>query len=341
MNRPIAILIFSAVTLIVPFSILAQDSVNFPNIGEVLRMDKDLDQVIDKDAKIEVLSSGFTWSEGPAWVKEGGYLIFSDVWENRVIKWQEGVGAEVWLEPAGYTGIGHYSRGLGSNGLAMDNLGRLISCDQGDRRLSVMEFGQGKRTIADNFQGKRFNSPNDVTVAITGRIYFTDPPYGLPQRENDPTREIDFCGVYYLDRSGKVSLVTNELPFPNGIDLSHDERTLFVAQSETDKPIVMAYTLNDDGTAKSPKGKLFFDASPYRKYGEGNPDGIKTDQSGNLWVTGMGGVMVVNPDGKLIGHVRTGEKTSNCAWGDDGSTLYITADTYLCRIQTKVVGRRF
>ena len=341
MNYRIAILLFTAANLIVPLAILGQDSVNFPTIGEVLRLDKEIDQVIDKDAKIEVLSSGFTWSEGPAWVNEDGYLIFSDVWENRVIKWQEGVGAEVFLEPSGYTGIGHYSRGLGSNGLAMDNLGRLISCDQGDRRLSVMKFGQGKRTIADNYQGKRFNSPNDVTVAITGRIYFTDPPYGLPQHQDDTTREIDFCGVYYLDRSGEVLLITDELPFPNGIDLSHDERTLFVAQSDSDNPIVMAYDLNDDGTAKSSKGKLHFDASPYRKYGPGNPDGIKTDQSGNLWITGMGGVMVVNPDGKLIGHVITGEQTSNCAWGDSGSTLYITADTYLCRIRTKVVGRRF
>ena len=216
MNLRVTITLLFATTFFSPRALHGQDSVNFPTIGEVIRIDKELDYIIDKDAKIEVLTSGFSWSEGPVWVKGGGYLIFSDVWENRVIKWEEGVGAEVWLEPSGYTGTGHYSRGLGSNGLAMDNLGRLISCDQGDRRLSVMKFGQGKRTIADNFQGKRFNSPNDVTVAITGRIYFTDPPYGLPQRENDPTREIDFCGVYYLDRSGKVSLITDELPSLTG-----------------------------------------------------------------------------------------------------------------------------
>lgn len=330
----------TVVVLIAAQSVFGQDTQNFPAIGEVLRFDKKMDALNDPSARIEVLSSGFAWGEGPVWIKEGNYLLFSDVHRNQVIKWTEGVGVEVFLEPSGFTGLGDYSLGLGSNGLAIDDQGRLVSCEHGDRRLSVMVFGEGKRTLVDNFKGKRFNSPNDLAIARTGRIYFTDPTYGLPQREDDPTREIDFAGVYMLDRDGEVSLITKELRFPNGVELSHDERTLYVAQSDADRPIVMAYSLNDDGTTAA-TGKLFFDAKPHSNLGNGNPDGLKVDQSGNLWVTGMGGVMVVDPNGKMIGHLSTGERTANCAWGDDGSTLYITADMYLCRIETKVKGRGF
>lgn len=328
------------VVLIAAQSVFGQDTQNFPAIGEVLRFDEKMDALIDPSARIEVLSSGFAWGEGPVWIKEGNYLLFSDVHRNQVIKWTEGVGAEVFLEPSGFTGVGDYSLGLGSNGLAIDDRGRLVSCEHGDRRLSVMVFGEGKRTLVDNFKGKRFNSPNDLVIARTGRIYFTDPTYGLPQREDDPTREIDFAGVYMLDHDGEVSLITKKLRFPNSVELSHDERTLYVAQSDADRPIVMAYSLNGDGTSAG-KGKLFFDAKPHSHLGNGNPDGLKVDQSGNLWVTGMGGVMVVDPNGKMIGHLSTGERTANCAWGDDGSTLYITADMYLCRIETKVKGRGF
>ncbi len=327
--------LFSSITLA-----SAQDSTNFPSLGEVLRFDAKMDALIAKDARIEVLSSGFAWGEGPVWVKDGNVLLFSDVHRNQVIKWTEGKGAEVFIEPSGYTGVGAYSLGLGSNGLAIDELGRLVSCEHGDRRLSVMAWGEGKRTLVDNYQGKRFNSPNDLAIGRTGRIYFTDPTYGLPKRESDPTREIDFAGVYLLNRDGQVSLITDELRFPNGVELSHDERTLYVAQSDPENPIVMAYPLDGDGKIAG-KGKLFFDAKPHRNLGAGNPDGLKTDTQGNLWVTGMGGVMVVSPKGKLIGHIATGERTANCAWGNDGSTLYITADMYLCRIQTKVTGRGF
>lgn len=317
----------------------AQDSTNFPTIGEVLRFDPALDEVIDKDAQIEVLSSGFAWGEGPVWNKEGGYLLFSDVHRNRVIKWTEGVGAEVFLEPSGFSGIGSYSLGLGSNGLAIDSQGRLLSCEHGDRRVSIMVFNEGKRTLVDNYQGKRFNSPNDLTLSKSGNLYFTDPTYGLPQREEDPTRELDFAGVYFLNTQGELSLVTDKLRFPNGVALSPDDKTLYVAQSDPEYPIVVAFPLRPDGSAG--EGRVLFNAKPHTNLGEGNPDGLKTDQSGNLWVTGMGGVMVISPKGKMIGHIATGEKTANCAWGNDGSVLYITADTYLCRIQTKTKGRGF
>ena len=337
-TKPIPITVLALLTLL-SIKLQGQDSTNFPTIGEVLRFDRKVDSLITKDAKIEVLASGFAWGEGPVWVKDGGFLLFSDVHRNQIVKWTEGVGAEVYLEPSGYTGHGTYSLGLGSNGLAIDDEGRLISCEHGDRRLSTMVFGEGKRTLVDNYQGKRFNSPNDIAIGRTGRIYFTDPTYGLPNRETDPTREIDFAGVYLLDRAGNVSLITDELRFPNGVELSHDERTLYVAQSDPDNPIVMAYPLDNNGEAG--KETLFFDAKPHRHLGEGNPDGLKIDQQGNLWVTGNGGVMIIDPRGKLIGHLSTGERTANCAWGDNGSTLYITADMYLCRIKTKVTGREF
>jgi len=316
-----------------------QDSTNFPTLGNVLRFDDSMSAIVDGNAGIEVLSSGFAWGEGPVWVKDGDFLLFSDVHRNRVIKWTEGVGAETFLEPSGFSGVGHYSLGLGSNGLAVDAEGRLISCEHGDRRLSSMVFNEGKRTIADNYQGKRFNSPNDLAIDRSGRIYFTDPTYGLPKREVDPTRELDFAGVYLLKPNGDVALLTKELRFPNGVELSHDERILYVAQSDPENPIVMAYPIKDDGTVGA--GSLFFDAKPHSHLGPGNPDGLKADQEGNVWITGMGGVMIVNSSGKLIGHVSTGERTANCAWGNDGSVLYITADTYLCRLQTKVKGRGF
>ena len=331
--------LFIAFLLVLSLPARGQDSTNFPALGQVLRFDDSMGDVVASDARIEVLSSGFAWGEGPVWIKDGGYLLFSDVHRNRVIKWVEGTGAEVFLEPSGFSGIGHYSLGLGSNGLAVDAEGRLISCEHGDRRLSAMVFGEGKRTLADNYQGKRFNSPNDLAIDRSGRIYFTDPTYGLPQRETDPTREIDFAGVYLLKPTGEVVLLTQELRFPNGVELSHDERILYVAQSDPENPIVMAYPIKDDGTVG--KGRLFFDAKPHSNLGPGNPDGLKADQDGNVWITGMGGVMIVNAAGKLIGHVSTGERTANCAWGNGGSVLYITADTYLCRLQTKVKGRGF
>jgi gluconolactonase len=328
-----------SIIIALPCFLHAQDSINFPSIGEVLRFDKQMDSLVASDAKIEVISSGFTWSEGPVWVKEGNFLLFSDVHRNKVIKWTEGVGAETFLEPSGFTGIGHYSTGLGSNGLAIDAAGRLISCEHGDRRISAMTFKEGKVTLTDNYNGKRFNSPNDLAISKNGRIYFTDPIYGLPLRWEDPRRELDYAGVFLLDSDGSVTLLTKELKYPNGVELSHDEKTLYVAQSDPENPIVMAYPIKKDGTTG--KGKLLFDAKPHAHLGGGNPDGLKVDQNGNLWVTGMGGVMVVSPKGKLLGQIATGELTANCAWGDDGSVLYITADTYLCRVQTKVKGRGF
>lgn len=322
---------------------LAQDSVNFPTIGEVIRMDAALDELIDADAEIEVLSSGFLWAEGPVWVPDaghehGGYVLFSDIPNNRIVRWDEGKGAATWMQPSGYTGVEPYGGEPGCNGLLLDAEGQLISCEHGDRRLSVLTKGGGKRTLVDNYEGKRLNSPNDACLGPDGKsIYFTDPPYGLPERYDDPRRELDFCGVYRLGADGEVTLLTKEMTRPNGIAFSPDFKTLYVAQSDPAAAIWKAFPVKEDGTLG--EGRVFYDATSAVKEGlPGLPDGLKVDGAGNIWATGPGGVYVLSPEGKLLGRISTGERTANCGWGNDGTVLYLTADMYLCRIQTKTKG---
>jgi gluconolactonase len=313
-----------------------QDTHSFPTLGKIVRDDPRLDALIPPDARLEVLASGFDWSEGPVWVRDGGYLLFSDIPRNSVMKWKEGEGVSLFLKPSGYTGIGNYSKEPGCNGLALDREGRLISCEHGDRRISRLEKEGGKRTLVDNYQGKRLNSPNDLVFRSNGDLYFTDPPYGLPQQAEDPHREMDFCGVYRLTPEGKLTLLTREMTRPNGIAFSPDERTLYVAQSDPEKAIWMAFPVKSDGTIGP--GRVFHDVTPLAGKMPGLPDGLKVDRNGNLFATGPGGVHVLSPAGKSLGRIDTGEATANCAWGDDGSTLYITADMYLCRLRTRTKG---
>lgn len=326
-----------------PFTISAQDSTNFPRIGEVISLDPALASLVAEDAVIEVLSSGFVWSEGPVWVAEkehpfGGYVLFSDIPNNRVVRWDEGVGAKTWLQPAGYTGVADYGGEPGSNGLILDENGQLISCEHGDRRLSLLTAGGGKRTLVDNYEGQRLNSPNDACLGADGKtIYFTDPPYGLPNRWEDPLRELDFCGVYRLTPDGTVTLLTKEMTRPNGLAFSPDFKTLYVAQSDPDAALWKAFPVKEDGTLG--EGHVFYDATAAVKEGlPGLPDGLKVDEKGNLWATGPGGVYVLTPEGKLLGRISTGERTANCTWGNDGTVLYLTADMYLCRIKTMTKG---
>lgn len=316
---------------------------NYPTLGKVVRISPELDKLIATDAKIEVLSSGYQWSEGPVWVKNGGYLLFSDVPANTIYRWKEGDRlATPFLKPSGYTGMGRYSNEPGSNGLIINQKGELVACEHGDRRVSTMplEVG-GKRTLADNFQGKRFNSPNDVVQHSSGAYYFTDPPYGLNKHENDPTRESDIFGVYRIGTDGRVTVVISELQRPNGLAFSPDEKTLYVAQSDPNQAIIMAYPVEKDGGLG--KGKVFYDATQVAKEGklQGLPDGLKLDKKGNLFATGPGGVLIISPEGKLLGRIDTNEPTANCAWGNDGTTLYITANMHLCRIKTLTTGIGF
>ncbi len=317
----------------------AQDTTNFPVLGEVVRMDPRLDRLIPKDARIEVVASGFLWSEGPVWIKEGGYLLFSDIPRNSVMKWKEGEGVSLWMKPSGYTGVADYGGEPGSNGLLLDPQGRLVLCEHGDRRISLLYPDGGKRTLVDSYQGKRLNSPNDAVYHRNGDLYFTDPPYGLPKRWDDPRRELDFCGVYRLSKDGKVTLLTKELTRPNGIAFSPDYKTLYVAQSDPKAALWKAFPVKEDGTLGP--GRVFYDVTEFVGKLPGLPDGMKVDREGNLFATGPGGVYVFTPKGELLGRISTGEATANCAWGDDGSTLYMTADMYLCRIKTKTRGLGF
>ena len=313
---------------------------NYPTIGKVVRIDPSLDKLIAPDAKIEVLSSGYQWSEGPVWVKNGAFLLFSDVPANTIYRWKEGdKSATPFLKPSGYTGLGRYSNEPGSNGLIINQIGELVSCEHGDRRVSSMPLTiGGKRTLADNFQGKRFNSPNDVVQHSSGAYYFTDPPYGLDKYENDPTRETDIFGVYRIGTDGKVSVVISDLQRPNGLAFSPDEKILYVAQSDPDRAIIMSYLVQNDGSLAN--GKVFYDATPAVKEGKlkGLPDGMKIDKKGNLFATGPGGVLIISSEGKLLGRIDTNEPTANCTWGNDGATLYITSNMYVCRIRTLTVG---
>lgn len=315
---------------------LAQDTTNFPVLGEIIRDDPRLDELIPKGAKIEVLASGFDWTEGPVWVRDGGYLLFSDIPRNSVMKWTEGVGASLYLKPSGYTGVAEYAPEPGSNGLLLDPEGRLVFCEHGDRRVSVMLADGGKKTLVDSFKGKRLNSPNDAVFNSNGDLYFTDPPYGLPNRWDDPRRELDFCGVYRLSKKGKLTLLTKEMTRPNGIAFSPDEKTLYVAQSDPERAIWMAFPVTRSG--KLGKGKVFYDSTDLVDKLPGLPDGMTVDASGNLFATGPGGVHIFAPDGTHLGRISTGERTANCAWGDDGSVLYIAADMYLCRVKTNTKG---
>jgi gluconolactonase len=257
---------------------------------------------------------------------------------NHILRWKEGQGISVFLQPSGFTGRLPYGREPGSNGLTLDRQGRLVACEHGDRRVSVLLPDGGKKTLADSHDGKRFNSPNDVVVKRDGSVYFTDPPYGLPKQADDPRREQPHFGVYRIAPDGAVTLLTAEMVRPNGLAFSPDEKILYVAQSEGSAAVVNAYPVNADGSLG--KGRLFFDATPMAKSGmKGLPDGLKIDRDGNVWTTGPGGVLIIAPDGKLLGRIETGEATANCTFGGpDGSELYITADMYLCRVRTTTRG---
>jgi gluconolactonase len=295
-----------------------------------------MDRLIPKDAKIEVLGMGFEWTEGPVWVKEGGFLLFSDIPRNAVMKWKEGEGISLYMKPSGYTGVAEYGPEPGSNGLVMDLQGRLVLCEHGDRRISRLERNGGKKTLADSYMGKRLNSPNDAVFKSNGDLYFTDPPYGLPKRWDDPRRELDFCGVYRFKTDGTLTLLTKEMSRPNGIAFSPDEKTLYVAQSDAARAIWLAFPVKPDGTLG--QGRVFYDVTNLMAKLPGAPDGMKVDREGNLFATGPGGIHIFAPDGAHLGRIETGERTANCAWGNDGSVLYITADMYLCRVKTSTKG---
>lgn len=306
--------------------------------GSIEVTDQKLNTVLDSTAPIEVLAEGYSWSEGPLWLPEQKMLIFSDVPKNTIYSWSEEKGAGVYLTPSGFTGEKFEGSEPGSNGLTLNNQGELVLCQHGNRTVSVMKADLSDpkpeyEYLAETYEGKRFNSPNDLIYDRDGNLYFTDPPYGLPGRMEDPSKEIDFQGVYRVSPDGVVTLLTDELTRPNGLALSPDEKTLYVANSDPERAIWMAYELDDTGKIQSEK--VFYDVTDWVPKAAGLPDGLKIDDQGNLFATGPGGVWILSPEGKHLGTIKTGEATANCAFNEDKSVLYMTADSYLLRLKLK------
>jgi len=310
-------------------------------IGKVERLDPRFDALVPKDARLEKIAEGFIWTEGVVWYKPEKCILFSDIPNNVVVKWQEGKGTSEFLNPSGYTGDkprggkpapGKRRDEPGSNGLAVDSQGRLHLCEHGDRRVSRIEKDGTKTVLADKFEGKRLNSPNDLVIHPSGDVYFTDPPYGL---EPGVKRELDFTGVYRIRaKDGAISLVAKNLS-PNGITLSPDAKKLYV----TNGGKWMVFPVNDDGTTG--EAKVFVEASKWPTPNKGGGDGMKCDAQGNLFATGPGGVCVMAPDGTLLGRFLTGAPTANlCFGGDDGQTLFVCVNDRIgkVRVTTKGIG---
>jgi len=304
--------------------------------GIVIRHSSELDAIVPVDYTIEKLDDGFGFIEGPVWVKDPGYLLFSDVRGDTIYKWAPGAKSEPFLTPV-YSGPPLENPGaIGPNGLTIDGEGHLVILEYGNRRVTRMPLAGGDREIlADKFEGKRFNHPNDLVLHSSGTLYFTDPPLGRAGEDKPPEQELDFAGVYRLDPNGELTLSSTELKRPNGIALSLDEKTLYVANTDRERLIWMAWDVQPDGSITN--GRVFFDATDME--GSGVPDGMKLDSEGNLYCTGPGGVLIFSPEGQHLGTIQPAEQPSNVAWGDaDGKTLYMTARTGLYRIRLNIQG---
>ena len=343
MRRIIGFLIFSFAVLLAALSISAQ------NGGQIIRLDPGLDALVPADAKIEKLADGMGFLEGPVWVlsRGKGYLIFSDIPANVIDKWDpETKKVSVFLDKSGFTGSDPGDAGFqlnnghavvtlyGSNGITLDKQGRVTYCTHGDRDVVRVEK-DGKRTVlADKFEGKRLNSPNDLVYKSDGSLYFTDPPFGLRKVADDPKKEQPFSGVYLL-RQGKLTVVNKDFGAPNGLAFSPDEKYLYVDDSFT--KTYWRFDVQPDGTLTNKK--LLVDASSVKE--DGVPDGMRIDKQGNIYAAGPGGVWVITPEGKHLGTIRPPENPANMAWGDaDGKTLYFTAVTGLYRVRVNVAGIR-
>lgn len=306
----------------------------------VIRVDPRFEKLVPLNVKIERIVSHRQWLEGPVWHRKENYLLFSDIPTNSIVKWQEGKGTSVFLHPSGYSGkIPFEGAEPGSNGLAFDPEGRLVSAEHGDRRIGRLEKNGKKITLVDRFEGKRINSPNDVVFRANGDLYFTDPPFGLPKSFDDPRKETPFQGVYRYSKDGKLTLLTKEIKAPNGIAFSPDEKKLYISNAERDKAHWLVFNVKSDGTIDN--GKLLFDGTHLTKNRPGVPDGMKVDREGNIFGAGPGGIHVIAPDGKHLGTIDTGVPTGNLAWGEDGSTLFITSNTNIFRLRLTTKGAGF
>jgi gluconolactonase len=305
--------------------------------GMVRRQNAALDAIVDLAAPVEQIGWGYGWTEGPVWVKDGGYLLFSDPRANAIYRWTAGTQPVEFLKPSGYAGDPNPAlREPGANGLTIDAAGTLVMADSGNRAIAKVDLKTKQKTIVvDKFEGKRLNSPNDLVIAKSGAIYFTDPPYGLTEGDTSPVKELPFSGVYRLDPSGTLTVLDKELARPNGIALSPDEATLYVTNTDPARPVLKAYALGTSGLVTS--SSVLFDFTPLiTSQTKGNPDGLKVDQDGNLFVAGPGGILILSKEGKLLGLINvTGRAAPNCAFGEDGSTLFICATDIVAKVRLK------
>ncbi|MBI3246117.1 MAG: SMP-30/gluconolactonase/LRE family protein [Deltaproteobacteria bacterium] len=308
---------------------------------ELVKKEPAFDAIVPANAKLEKLATGFLFTEGPVWVPASdaspGYLLFSDPNANTIYRWSQDGQVTVYKTKSGYTGvdIGDYNQ-PGSNGLTLDKEGRVTIDEHGNRRVVRQEKTGFITVLADKYEGKRLNSPNDLVYRSDGALFFTDPPFGLPKFSDDPRKELPYSGVFCL-RDKTLRLVSSELKGPNGIALSPDEKYLYVGNWDPEKKIVMRYDVNADCTLAN--GTVFFDMTSAR--GEDALDGVKVDQQGNVYVSGPGGLWILSADGKHLGTLKGPEHPHNLAWGDDdGKTLYLTAQTSVYRIRLNIPGVR-
>jgi len=307
---------------------------------DIVRIDPRFDKLVPLNVKIESIANRHQWVEGPVWTRKEGYLLFSDIPTNSIFKWQEGKGESVFLKPSGYTGKAPFDGAEpGSNGLAYDREGRLVLAEHGDRRIGRLELNGKKTTLVDRYEGKRINSPNDLVFKSNGDLYFTDPPFGLPKSFDDPRRETPFQGVYKYSKDGKLTLLTKDIKAPNGIAFSPDEKKLYISNADTNNAVWMVFDVKADGTIEN--GKVLFNATAWTKSKPGVPDGMKIDREGNIFGAGPGGIHVLSVDGKHLGSIETGVPTGNLAWGEDGSSLFITSNTNVFRLKLTTKGAGF
>ena len=301
----------------------------------ILRLDRAIDQLIPSGATVEKLAGGFAFIEGPIW-RPQGVLWFSDVVGNVTRQWSPDGRVIELLRPGGYDGNSLPAGGfIGPNGATAGELGTVVMCQHGNRRIVRITNDLKVTTVVDSFEGKKFNSPNDVVYRSDGSLYFTDPPYGLSKFDDDPTKELPFNGVFKLT-NGKLQVLVKDMTRPNGLAFSPDEKTLYVANSDENYRIWMRFDVNADGTVRN--GRVFADVSAEPE--EGLPDGMKIDSLGNIWATGPGGIWVFTPAGQHIATIKPPEQPANCAWGEDGKTLFMTANTGLYRLRTSVQGQK-
>ncbi len=310
----------------------------YPTLGSIERIDSAINAVIPPDAQIEQIAEGLTWSEGPLWIEQHQMLLFSDVVKNRIYRWTANEGLAVYLEPSGFTGDTTDSREKGSNGLILNPDGQLVLCQHGNRQVARMESSLDApqpqfQTVVDNYRGKRFNSPNDLIYDSKGNLYFTDPPFGLSEAMmEDPKKELPFQGVYRYDTQGKLILLTASMSRPNGVALSKDEKTLYVANADPEQAVWYAFDIEGDTLVNE---RIIYDATDLVGTALGLPDGVDVDDRGNIFTAGPGGIWIFTEDFKLLGKIKTKYWMTNCAFDTDYATLYITADDHVLRLRLK------